>query len=324
MDEFPAGEQPPAAARPRFFAKDRVWLNALLFLLTVLSTFIVGLDWAANYRFAEEIGRNPSFTPNPQIFRDPVVARLGLLYALVLMTILLGHELGHYLTCRRHGLSATLPFFIPAPTLVGTMGAFIRIRSPITRKRQLFDVGIAGPLMSFSLAVPALVVGLALSKVVPSFPKDGTLYFGEPLILKILGGVFFGRVAAGYDVILHPVAVAGWVGALVTAMNLFPLGQLDGGHVAYAFFGAKAKTIGRIFLVVLAVLGIFFWAGWIIWALLILLLGIKHPRIWDEDAGLGPLRTALGIAAFVMFVLSFIPDPVKGYNIFSLLKEFGR
>jgi len=324
MDEQPIEGMPPPERRASFFMKDRVWLNALLFLLTVLSTFVVGLDWSANYRFAEDIARNPSFTPGPEVFRDPGVLGLGLIYAIVLMTILLGHELGHYLTCRRYGLSATLPFFIPAPTLIGTMGAFIRIRSPITRKRQLFDVGIAGPLMSFCLALPALVVGLSLSKVVPAFPREGTLYFGEPLMLKLLGGLFFGRVAAGYDVILHPVAVAGWVGALVTAMNLFPLGQLDGGHVAYAFFGARAKTVGRIFLAVFVVLGVFFWAGWIVWAFLILLLGIKHPRIWDEEASLGPLRTALGIAALIMFVLSFIPDPVKGYNIFSILKEFRR
>ena len=196
--------------------------------------------------------------------------------------------MGHYLTCRRYGIEATLPFFIPAPTLIGTMGAFIRIKSPITRKRQLFDVGAAGPLAGFALALPALAIGLALSKTVPSLPREGTIFFGDPLLLKILGRSPRQKSPRpGYDLIIHPVAFAGWVGALVTALNLFPIGQLDGGHIAYALFGTRARTLGRVFLAAFVVMGVFLWAGWLLWAGLILIIGTRHPRTWDDEASIG-------------------------------------
>jgi membrane-associated protease RseP (regulator of RpoE activity) len=327
MDETRIEGIPTAPAARRavsFFGKNRVWLNILLFILTVLSTFVVGTSWSASYKYAEEISTNPEFVVTLQMLMDAQVVSLSLIYAAVLLVILLGHELGHYLTCRHYRISATLPFFIPAPTLVGTMGAFIKIKSPITQKRQLFDIGVAGPLASFVLSLPALVIGVALSKVVPSLPKEGTYYFGDPLLLKIIGAIFFKNVGPNQDVVLHPVAVAGWVGVLVTAMNLFPLGQLDGGHVSYAVLGPRAKAIGRVFLAVFVVMGIFFWAGWLVWALVIMLLGLKHPRIWDEDASLGTKRKIIGFLTLVVFILSFIPDPIKGYNGLELIRQFWR
>ncbi len=320
MDEIPVAP-PPASPRPSFFAKPRVWLNATLFALTAASTFFVGVGWSSNYLYAEALSRHPELAGAVRPWRDPAVLALSLLYAVALLGILLGHEMGHYLTCRRNGLHATLPFFIPAPTLIGTMGAFIKITSPITRKRQLFDVGLAGPLMSFGLSVPALAIGLAFSKSVPALPSDGALYFGDPLLAKILAAVFFPGAGAGEDLILHPVAFAGWVGLLVTAMNLFPLGQLDGGHVSYAVFGPRARTISRIFIGLFVVMGIFFWLGWLVWAVLILTLGLRHPRTWDEDAPLGRKRTLLAVFALVMFILSFIPDPVRGYNAADLIRQ---
>lgn len=320
MDELTVSPVSPVP-RASFFAKPRIWLNAVLFILTVVSTFVVGIGWSANYLYADALSRHPELAGSVRPWRDPAVLGLSLLYAVVLIGILLGHEMGHYLTCRRNGLSATLPFFLPAPTLIGTMGAFIKITSPITRKRQLFDVGLAGPLMSFALSVPALGIGLALSKSVPSLPSDGALYFGEPLLSKILTAAFFPNSGAGQDLILHPVAFAGWVGLLVTAMNLFPLGQLDGGHVSYAVFGPRARTISRVFLGLFVVMGIFFWMGWLVWALLILALGLRHPRTWDEDAPLGRKRTLLAAFALVMFALSFIPDPVRGYNVADLIRQ---
>jgi len=320
MDD-PSAIPDPLPPRRSFFAKPRIWLNAALFLLTAGSTFFVGVGWSANYRYAEALSRHPELAGAVRPWRDPAVLWLSLLYTVVLLGILLGHEMGHYLTCRRNGIGATLPFFLPAPTLIGTMGAFIKITSPITRKRQLFDVGLAGPLMSFVLSVPALAVGLALSKSVPALPSDGALYFGEPLLSKILMAVFARGSGAGEDLILHPIAFAGWVGLLVTAMNLFPLGQLDGGHISYAVFGSKARLISRLFLVLFFVMGVFFWMGWIVWALLILALGLRHPRTWDETSPLGRKRTLLAVLALAMFVLSFIPDPVRGYNVGDLIRQ---
>lgn len=326
IDQFPheAGPAAPVTRKFRpssFFVKDRIWVNVLLFVLTVLSLFVVGVSWSASYKYAEEIGRNPAFEAGPNVFRDPQILLLSLIYALVLIVILLGHELGHYLTCRRYGISATLPFFIPAPTLIGTMGAFIKIRSPIAGKRQLFDIGVAGPLMSFVLSLPALVVGAALSKVVPALPRESSILFGEPLLLKILGGLLIKNAGPNQDIVLHPVAFAGWVGLLVTAMNLFPLGQLDGGHISYAILGPRAKFVARVFLGVFIVMGVFFWAGWLIWALVILLLGLKHPPTWDEASPIGTKRLIIGILVVVIFILSFIPDPIQGYNGLDLIRQ---
>jgi len=325
FESVPPSPPPPSApARRRgwLFAKSRPWLNGLLFALTAVSAFVVGLGWAASYAYAEVLGRSPDFVLGKAELRSPRVVGLAALYAVALLVILAGHELGHYLTCRRYGIAATLPFFIPAPTLIGTMGAFIRIQAPVTRKRQLFDIGAAGPLAGFALAVPALAAGLALSKVVPALPAEGTIVFGDPILLKILAPLLAGPIPPGYDLILHPVAFAGWVGMLVTAMNLFPIGQLDGGHISYAVFGAKSRSIGRAFLAAFVAMGVLFWIGWLLWAGLILILGARHPRTWDEDASLGPKRAVLAALLAVIFILVFIPDPVRGYNLFDIIRLF--
>jgi membrane-associated protease RseP (regulator of RpoE activity) len=320
MDETPLTPPPARVRRPSFFAKDRTWLNVLLFILTLGSTFLVGLNWSASYIYAQAAGPAGAAPPHP--LQDPRVLVLSLVYTVVLLVILTGHEMGHYLACRKYGLSATLPFFIPAPTLIGTMGAFIRIRSPITAKRTLFDVGAAGPLAGFVLSVPILGIGLALSRVVPALPRDQALIFGEPLLVKLFSAVVFGRIGPGLDVLLHPVAFAGWVGLLVTAINLFPIGQLDGGHILYAVFGSRAKIAGRAFLALFVVMGVFFWAGWLLWAGLILILGVKHPPIWDEGASLGRARTIRAVLVLAVFVVSFIPAPIEGYDLLSLIKGF--
>jgi membrane-associated protease RseP (regulator of RpoE activity) len=307
--------------RPSFFSKNRIWLNVLLFVVTVLCTFFVGFSWSISYKYAHLFSENAQIGQNLAVFTDPEIISLSLIYAVVLIGILLGHELGHFLTCRYYGIDATLPYFIPAPTLIGTLGAFIKIRSPITKKQQLFDVGIAGPLTGFVLSLPAIVYGLLHSKVVPSLPRDESLIFGEPLILKFVGGLVFKGIPQGYDVVPHPIAFAGWVGILVTALNLFPIGQLDGGHVFYALLGPKSRKIAPFFLAVFVVLGIFFWIGWFVWALLIYFLGLKHPRIYDEDQPLTQGRKYIGILMLIIFVLSFTPDPIKGYNLFDLMKQ---
>jgi Zn-dependent protease len=302
----------------------KTWLNGLLFVLTVLSTCFVGLGWSASYLFFES-GADP-VTVAGRALSDPRVFPLSALYAAVLMTILVGHELGHYLTCRRYGIAATLPYFIPAPTLIGTLGAFIRIKSPINFKRQLFDIGANGPLVGFFLALPALVVGLAFSRVTTYVPAGDSIFFGEPILFKLLSAFFFGRTPEGSALVLHPVGFAGWVGILVTSFNLIPFGQLDGGHIAYALLGRKARFVSKSVVVILVVMGVFFWVGWFLWAAVILFfefkskLRLRHPPVLDEDMPLDPKRRFLGVLIVVIFILSFIPDPVKGFDLLSLFK----
>ncbi len=299
------------------------WLNILLFVVTCLSAFFVGLTWSVSYTYSEQMTGDTQFVLSSEAFTNPAVIGLSLVYMAVLIGILLGHEMGHYLTCRHYRIEATLPYFIPAPTLVGTLGAFIKIKSRITRKKQLFDIGIAGPLTGFILSLPALVYGLTLSKIVPAVPREDALVFGEPLLLKLLGGLIFRGVAANSDLFLHPVAFAGWVGILVTAFNLFPVGQLDGGHVSYALIGQRSRPLAKGLLVVFMGMGIFFWVGWIVWALLIQLIGMKHPSVDDEKERLSTPRLVLGIVIIVIFIISFIPAPIKGYSLLDLMKQWG-
>lgn len=313
---------PLVQKRSSFFSKNRLWLNILLFVITVFTTFFVGFSWSINYKYAEFMGETSEFPISLDLLLDPQIILLSILYAIVLLGILLSHELGHFLTCRYYNIDATLPFFIPAPTMIGTMGAFIKIRSPITRKRQLFDIGVAGPLAGFILAVPTLLVGLSLSKVIDPLPKEGSFILGEPLLLKIFSSLLFRGVPPDSDMILHPIAFAGWVGILVTALNLFPIGQLDGGHVFYALLGKKSRKYSRYILFAFIVMGIFFWIGWLVWALLISVMGLKHPAILDEDTPLSPRRKVVGIIVLLIFILSFIPDPIKGYSLFDLFNSF--
>jgi membrane-associated protease RseP (regulator of RpoE activity) len=258
-----------------------------------------------------------------EAFTDPRILRLSFVYAAVLIGILLGHEMGHYLTCRYYRIDATLPFFIPAPTLIGTLGAFIKIKSPITRRKQLFDIGVSGPLTGFLLSIPALVYGLSLSKLVPAIPREEAMIFGKPLLLKLLGALMFRGAASESDLFLHPVAIAGWLGILVTAFNLFPIGQLDGGHVSVALLGEKSKGLAKLLLGAFVIMGVIFWAGWIVWALIIVLLGLKHPRVVDDRERLSPGRRLIGAVIGLIFVLSFIPAPIKGYSLLELLHQWG-
>ena len=302
----------------------KIWLNVILFVITIFSTFFVGITWSLSYKYAEVISQNPQVNLSVKIFDDPQIIFLSVIYAVVLLGILLGHELGHFLTCQYYKINATLPYFIPAPTLIGTLGAFIKIKSPITTKQKLFDIGVAGPLTGFILSVPTLIYGLSLSKAVPALPREESLIFGEPLLLKIAGSFIFKDIPPDFDIVLHPVAFAGWVGIFVTALNLFPVGQLDGGHVAYALLGPKSRNLAKLFIGIFIIMGIFFWTGWFIWVFLILILGLKHPRVVDEEISLSPRRKLIGFVVLVIFILSFIPDPIKGFegsNLIELLKK---
>lgn len=304
---------PPAAPRPR------VWLHLVLFILTALSATLVGFQWAASYLYFEAAGAGL------RLPADARVLALGVLYAAALLTILVGHELGHYLTCRRYGIPATLPYFIPAPSLIGTFGAFIKIKAPIGRKRELFDIGANGPLAGFPLALAAVVVGLAFSRVAEFPPTGETIVFGEPLLFRFLSGLILGPLPDSAALVLHPVGFAGWVGLLVTSFNLLPVGQLDGGHIAYAVLGGRrAEALSKFIMAAFIILGVFVWTGWFLWAAVLGLmghrsrLGLRHPPVADEAVPLDRGRLLRAALCLAIFVLSFIPDPVKGFDLIRL------
>ncbi len=301
---------------------ERTWLHGLLFVLTVLTACYAGLLWSGSF-LAFQGGAVSGPAPLP---RDAPLFPLSALYAAVLMAILAAHEAGHYLTCRRHGVDASLPYFIPGPPFLGTFGAFIRIRSPLYFKKQVFDVGANGPLAGFALTVPALAVGLALSEVVPFTPTPGTIDFGEPLLFKLAAALILGPVPEGSEVVLHPVGWAAWVGLLVTSINLVPLGQLDGGHVLYAVLGRRAQAVSKAMVGFMAVMGVFFHTTWILLAAVMLVVErrngtrLKHPEVVDESVPLDPPRRLRAALVLAVFVLSFIPAPVVGFSLIEVVK----
>jgi len=230
-------------------------------------------------------------------------------FSLTLLAILMAHEMGHYCAARYYGVDATLPFFLPAPTLIGTLGAFIRIRSAILSKRVLFDIGIAGPLAGFALLVWPMAAGMSLSKVVPGIGAQGELIFGTPLIVRLFEWVLFPGVPVN-DIYLHPVARAAWVGVLATALNLLPIGQLDGGHVLYAFLGERTRLLSRLFVALLVPMGFFVAYSWLVWAAMLFFFGMRHPAIVDPNP-IGRARTWLALLALLILILSFTVAPIR-------------
>ncbi len=285
------------------------WLNALLFFLTLISTTVVGARLAENFRLnkpavylAEDLSAYQQLLANPASWLD------GLVFSLALMAILLAHEMGHYVTCTRYGLDASLPYFMPFPSLIGTLGAFIRIRSPIYTRRALFDVGMAGPLVGFALTLPVTVAGIASSRIVPGIASLGDLNFGTPPLFWLFESLLFPG-ATPADISLHPVARAAWVGVFATALNLLPIGQLDGGHILYSFFPDKHRILSRLFVLTLVPLGIFYWP-WLVWAAILFFFGLRHPAIVDATE-LGRRRKILGIVALAIFLLCFMVAPIE-------------
>jgi membrane-associated protease RseP (regulator of RpoE activity) len=311
--ELPA-PVPTAARRWGMGPRWRGWLTSLpfhllLFCLTVLTTLIVGANIARNYArglplFEWNLTR--AFFSN--LLRNPAQVKLGLPFSLTLLSILLAHELGHYLICRRHGMRASYPYFIPAPTLIGTLGAFIRIKSPIVTRRALFDVGISGPLVGFTLAIPALALAILHSKAVPPADSAGAITLGNPMALILLTKLLRPGISPA-DISLHPVGCAAWIGLFATALNLLPAGQLDGGHILYALLGEKHRTVSRGLFLALLPLGVFCWAGWMVWAALLLIIGLRHPAVTISSEPLGRGRKLLALVAAVVFLLTFVPTP---------------
>lgn len=294
--------------------EQRRWLHALLLLLTLATTTVVGGRYALDFALNQ-----PPFTGDyidglAEVLFSPARLAAGLSFSLTLLTILMAHELGHYLACVHYGVDASWPYFLPVPTPIGTMGAFIRIRAPIYSKAALFDIGIAGPLAGFLMLLPALAIGLAYSKVIPGIAGEGYLVFGTPLLQQAFSGLIFPGTPIS-DIYLHPMARAAWVGLLATALNLLPIGQLDGGHILYAFAGDWHRRLSRIFAGLLLAMGLVLWheadhVSWIVWAVLLLVFGMRHPSIHDwRSPGRG--RAALAILALVIFITSFSLIPLS-------------
>jgi membrane-associated protease RseP (regulator of RpoE activity) len=271
--------------------------NIILFLLTVLSTIVAGSQ--------------AFFAFNP--FAEPRRLLEGVPFSFTLLAILGTHEFGHYFTARAYGASVSLPYFIPAPPplLFGTLGAIIRMRSPARDRNSLFDIAAAGPLAGLVVALPALWIGLGWSKVA-AVPAGGSVAFGDSLLLRFMTWLAFGPLPPGHDVFVHPVALAGWVGLFVTALNLIPVGQLDGGRIAYALFGARHRQISIATFLGLLALGAVTGAGnWFVWAfLLLVVMGFHHQPPLDDLSPLSPGRYAVGFFCLLLLILLIPPVPI--------------
>ena len=249
------------------------------------------------------------------IFLDPSSIFKGVPFSLTLMLILGTHEFGHYYYAQKHNVDASLTYFIPAPPfifLIGTFGAFIKIKSVIKNRAALLQIGAAGPIAGFIVAVPALLIGLKLSSVFEKTINSGALILGDSLLMKMLIWITHPNLTQNQDVLLHPIAFAGWIGLLVTMLNLLPIGQLDGGHITYAMFGHKQSFIAKIALVALIPLS-FLSLNWLVWGLLIIFLmrSSSHPPIDDFNIPLSNDNKIIGYLCFLIFILCFIPAPFK-------------
>ena len=253
--------------------------NLILFVLTILTTFLVG----------------------------------GAIYSVTLMTILMAHELGHFLMSQKYKISVTLPFFIPLPLPpFGTLGAIIKMRGSMTSRRALFDIAVAGPMAGFFFTIPALIMGLKLSTVIPLSEACGfSLQLGGSILFLAMAKAFVGAVPQGSDILLHPMAYAGWTGLFVMALNLLPIGQLDGGHVVYALLGRRSKAVYMGSMIVFAAICAFFYPGWALLIMLILFFGLRHPPPKDEMTPLDLKRKLIGVFTLVLFALAFTPVPFK-------------
>ena len=277
-------------------------MNVVLFLATCLSTLLVGTALSMSF-----------YGTDLKELWSPASLFIGLPFSIALMSILLAHEMGHYLTSRYYGIDASLPYFIPFPNIAGTMGAFIRIRSPFHHRGSLLEVGVMGPIAGFVVAVLALVVSISQARFVPVDPAqvDGSIRLGDPLILKLVEYLMGMTPPTGMDIYLHPVSFAAWFGFLVTALNLLPAAQLDGGHVIYALFPGHHKRISLGVVLVLVPLAYFYWWAWLVWiGLLVIVLRLYHPPTLDDSIPLQRRHIVLGLIGLVMLVLCFMPAPI--------------
>jgi len=309
--------------------KPRYWLHIFLFLATIFTTLVVGARMEFNF-----LHNLPAFLLNDDALpffplrwalAQPSRLLLGIPFAATLMLILLAHEMGHYLCCRYYGVYATLPFFIPAPTLIGTLGAFIRIRSPIRSRTALFDIGIAGPIAGFLVALTVLAIAMPHSRVMPAAMADSDIQMGYPLIFRIVWAVLpladmHGGSASMRDIYFHPTAIAAWVGMFATALNLLPGGQLDGGHIVFALSPRAHRPVSRLTILALIPMAFYFWAGWLVWAILLRISGMRHPMV-EEWPGVSRGRRWLAAFGLLMMILTLTPAPFAHSSLRQVVQE---
>ncbi|OLE83037.1 MAG: hypothetical protein AUG07_09005 [Acidobacteria bacterium 13_1_20CM_2_60_10] len=300
---------PPPQWRP--YRKGRSLAIALaLFVVTLLSSLATGAQFAAAYANNQTISLDDFFRFYGAIVTAPRLLLPGIPFALTLLGILLAHELGHWFACRYHRIQASYPYFIPAPTLIGTLGAFIKIRSPIRDRRALFDVGLSGPVVGFILAIPALAIGVWYAKIIPGVQSGAPLLFGDPLLQRILEHLLRPGIPAR-DFLLHPIGRAAWAGLFATALNLLPAGQLDGGHILYSVMSHRHRQITVALALSMVPLYIVYrWQGWLLWCVLLLALGFRHPPLLDTWRPLDRKRLMWAGIALLIFLLCFMPAPI--------------
>jgi hypothetical protein len=308
--------------------RPRYWLHILLFLATIFTTLVVGAKMEFDFLHnVPPFVHGDEFVPLFAVgwaLHEPSRLRLGIPFSATLLLILLAHEMGHYLCCRYYRVQATLPFFIPAPTLIGTLGAVIRIRSPISSRIRLFDIGIAGPIAGFLVATSVLVFAMPHSRLLPAAMPNSDIEMGYPLIFHALWGILpmanvHGGALSLQDINFHPTAIAAWVGMFATALNLLPGGQLDGGHIVFALNPRAHRVVSRLTILALIGLAYYFWMGWLIWAVLLRISGMRHPIV-AEWPGVTGGRRWLAAFALLMLALTWAPAPFAH----SSLPEFVR
>lgn len=291
-------------------AKERWWLHILLFLMTVATTTWAGAYFAPNLNpdmFRDQVG---GLTPEQRTF---LLWNGFTLFALPLMSILFAHEMGHYLMCRHYGIDASPPFFLPLPPIVsfsGTLGAFIRIREPFRNKKELFDVGVGGPIAGFVVALPVVIWGVLGTRPHTEPAELGSTVFGYPLLITVVQKLFRGWTFTSYEVYEHPMLMAGWFGLLLTAINLLPLGQLDGGHATYAVLGRRHRSVAWAMLAILFVAGFRSPGWWVLGVVFLILVGLRHAPVLDEATPLDGRRKLVALGVLAIFLLCLAPNPI--------------
>ncbi|MGA3046006.1 MAG: site-2 protease family protein [Terracidiphilus sp.] len=301
-------------------------LPLLLLVASIVTTTATGARFMGNFLHgAPPVAQDADLWPWGWLTRHPALFNRGWAFSLSLLGILLIHEFGHYLACRWHRIHATLPWVLPAPTLSGTAGAVIRIKSRIPTRDALMDVGIYGPLPGYVASVVAIAIGFSLSRPLSSKAPESLVRFGgEPLTLRLIHTLMAHwrpEIPSFNHLTIHPILLAGWIGLFITSLNLIPGGQLDGGHILYAISPRLHRALARLLPLALLAAGVFYWAGWILWGLILLLPAMRHPPLPIESP-MSPARILLGITGLAILFLTFTPTPFYDNSLLDFIHAF--